>query len=1193
MKATCFFMNKAKNERFKNDYESSNLEAVDFGDFKMLMTERFKKYYSPGKFEKLTVDLFLDFIGEDSKVMDIGAHYGYYTLVASQKIKSGKIQALEPVAENFEILKKNIEINGIKNVEIHQLAASNETGEKILNVTEASDSSGFYEHPLVEILDRRKIKTVKLDDVFDGDKIDVIKMDTEGHEMQVLEGMEEIIRKSPDIKMFIEFNPSCLSNAKTDPTAFLEKISSLGFEIYFLDDNKEKIYFVKKRNLNKWNKIMDKSTHINILCAKSGSFFVKKILDSSKYRNKLADNVNSFFLRISEYGEKIMPATRIFSATKKKFKKITEKFGSDTNFKNNEVCNMDKKTNRAEYFSGNLNGLELSHKVAIVIPTFNQEDFTIRCFGSIEQNTKDYFIIWIDNGSDRNSKEKVKKFLDKNNITYELIQNQENLGFVKATNQGIKRAMELGADYVVLQNNDTEVYEGWLEKMIRVAESDPKIGMVGPLASPCNSWQSIDHIGKILEEFCDLPKYNNNPEEYSRLIGRKYEKQFSEVKNQLAFFCTLIKAEVVRSVGLLSEDFGIGFGDDDDYSIRAIKKGWKIYIAKDVFIFHNHRTTFKSIYTRGEINIMQKKNADIFKNKHQTYLANQKTGEKEFHEYIADNYLEKDDLVLDFKTGNKKEYKDIRLLLKSNNSKKRILLSVRHCFVRSAIRDFLKIAKSENYDLYIIDDSKREICKITPREDLWILLLKKMKFLNLLLIKKEHSSFVGFVSHSFKKGGSERSLVDMIDGLIKRKILCHVYIPAAGDLEEKIKKRPVSYTVIQYPWWAKSISTNIPEEKTREAITKARKTLLKNMVVINPDVVYTNSSVVNVGAIAAKRLSKPHIWHIREFGSKKHGLEFYQGFEKAAQFIYENSDKVLFNSQALKKHYEDFIKRDKSEVVYNYIDENNLLVTRKEELRYFKKKESLKMIMMGGVVRGKGQKDAVLAIKSLVENGIKNVELLIAGGVEPVYHKELCVIIEDNKLENYVKFSGYLDSPFEAVSESDLMVMCSQDEAFGRVTAEAILMKKPVIGARSGGTPELIQEGISGFLYEPENYEELAEKIKYFLEHKEKLEEFGLSGYNFATGKFNEEQYSGRVSRIIKELKERKKEEKNNLLTIQLIENFLKSRKKNQIIDPAWKKILRIKDLLRKALNVFFDDGPSTFFSYAWKFIKYGRNYFR
>ncbi len=160
---------------------------------------------------------------------------------------------------------------------------------------------------------------------------------------------------------------------------------------------------------------------------------------------------------------------------------------------------------------------------AIITPTFNNEDYTIRCFDSIRKNTKDYKIIWIDNGSKPESREKVKKFLDENNVPYELIQNQDNLGFVKATNQGMKRAMEFEADYIVLQNNDTEVYDGWLERMIEVAKSDPKIGLVGPITSPCRSWQSIEHIKKSVRGFEDLPKYDNSPQDYSKTIKEKYK----------------------------------------------------------------------------------------------------------------------------------------------------------------------------------------------------------------------------------------------------------------------------------------------------------------------------------------------------------------------------------------------------------------------------------------------------------------------------------------------------------------------------------------------------------------------------------------------------------------------------------------------------------------------------------------------
>jgi len=263
---------------------------------------------------------------------------------------------------------------------------------------------------------------------------------------------------------------------------------------------------------------------------------------------------------------------------------------------------------------------------AVITPTWNNEDYTIRCFGSIQKNTKDYKIIWIDNGSKKESREKVKRFLDENSVPYELIQNEENLGFIKATNQGMKRAMELEAEYVILQNNDTEIYEGWLERMIEVAESDENIGLVGPITSPCTTPQSIENLKNDRINFFDLPLYKNNPEEYAGIIKKKYKDQSIELKVQVAFFSTLIKKKLIDELGFLSEEFGVGFGDDDDYCIRAMKNGWKIFLAKDVFVFHNHRTTFKSIYSDEKIESMLLDNAAIFKKKHENFFSKCGTG---------------------------------------------------------------------------------------------------------------------------------------------------------------------------------------------------------------------------------------------------------------------------------------------------------------------------------------------------------------------------------------------------------------------------------------------------------------------------------------------------------------------------------------------------------------------------------------
>lgn len=188
--------------------------------------------------------------------------------------------------------------------------------------------------------------------------------------------------------------------------------------------------------------------------------------------------------------------------------------------------------------------------------------------------------------------------------------------------------MELGAKYIILQNNDTEVYEGWLDRIIEVAESDPRIGLVGPITSPCRSWQSINNIAKKIPALNNLPKYNNDPGEYARIIKEKYQNQSAEVSEPLAFFSTLIKPDTIEEIGILSEDYGIGFRDDDDYCTRAMNADWKTILALDVFIFHNHRTTFRSQFLENDIDKMIKENKLIFREK--CYNNKKREGKKSF-----------------------------------------------------------------------------------------------------------------------------------------------------------------------------------------------------------------------------------------------------------------------------------------------------------------------------------------------------------------------------------------------------------------------------------------------------------------------------------------------------------------------------------------------------------------------------------
>lgn len=221
----------------------------------------------------------------------------------------------------------------------------------------------------------------------------------------------------------------------------------------------------------------------------------------------------------------------------------------------------------------------------IVIPSWNMANYAINCLLSIKQHSQNYRVIFVDNGSDAAELEKVKAILE--TMPHLLIRNNENLGFIKATNQGIKAST---APYIVLMNNDTEAVPGWLQKLVGPLYLLNKTVLSGPLTTTPHSWQ-----GKY-------PKGRNG--------------YVIRTRGMLAFFCTMFKREVFEQVGLLDEAFGVGFGDDDDYCRRVLDFGYNMALVQDLVIPHHHRTTFKQLYSANTIVSLQDNAINHFYEKH-------------------------------------------------------------------------------------------------------------------------------------------------------------------------------------------------------------------------------------------------------------------------------------------------------------------------------------------------------------------------------------------------------------------------------------------------------------------------------------------------------------------------------------------------------------------------------------------------
>jgi FkbM family methyltransferase len=186
-----------------------------------------------GGFEANITALFSKLVHPGDTVLDVGANYGYYTMLAAIGVgPQGRVYAIEASPANFAFLKRNVFVNGLGSfVKIFEKAALNER--KLLELFFEKGYAGGpslftfrLDNPRCQ---RVAVEAVPIDDLIPEDKVDVIKIDVEGSEPLVLEGMTKLLARSPKVKILMEFGPPMIRNAKVDPAQFLRRIHELGF----------------------------------------------------------------------------------------------------------------------------------------------------------------------------------------------------------------------------------------------------------------------------------------------------------------------------------------------------------------------------------------------------------------------------------------------------------------------------------------------------------------------------------------------------------------------------------------------------------------------------------------------------------------------------------------------------------------------------------------------------------------------------------------------------------------------------------------------------------------------------------------------------------------------------------------------------------------------------------------------------
>ncbi|WP_414526889.1 glycosyltransferase [Nodularia chucula] len=228
-----------------------------------------------------------------------------------------------------------------------------------------------------------------------------------------------------------------------------------------------------------------------------------------------------------------------------------------------------------------------SLNVDVIICVHNALEDVKKCLESVVRySSMPYTIIIVNDGSQEETTQYLADFAHSQNVT--LIRNETAKGYTFAANQGLQKSK---GDYAILLNSDTIVTPNWLDRIVACGESDPKIGIVGPLSNTA-SWQSIPEITEN-GDWAENKLPSGMTVSYMGKLVADYSWRLYPRISFLNGFCLAIKRQTIASIGYFDEDtFGAGYGEENDYCLRAQKAGLQLAIADDTYIYHSQSRSY-------------------------------------------------------------------------------------------------------------------------------------------------------------------------------------------------------------------------------------------------------------------------------------------------------------------------------------------------------------------------------------------------------------------------------------------------------------------------------------------------------------------------------------------------------------------------------------------------------------------------
>lgn len=446
----------------------------------------------------------------------------------------------------------------------------------------------------------------------------------------------------------------------------------------------------------------------------------------------------------------------------------------------------------------------------------------------------------------------------------------------------------------------------------------------------------------------------------------------------------------------------------------------------------------------------------------------------------------------------------------------------------------LELLQNYGYISYGLDEINHSILPLTNR-----LNREKMNsiyessYYNIFCVKNELAFSVVLFSHSSGLTGAERTLLDIVNGLVSKGTVCNVVTPGDGPLNQRLIESGAGVLKIQErsndstQWWWATVPELFDEQfacRFRNQLMYVESELIPALRQFEPNIILSQTIVSPWGAFVANAMKKPFALSICEYGDLDHNLNFYFGFRSSMQALLDAASLVFSVTQDTLAHFldnlvyspEDF----KSCVLYRGVEIGQSVLEESRTRKPFTRANGRVVVTIFGTVReSKGQLDLVQAAKNIVKE-FSDVLFRIVGHfaqTQSPYSDLLRKYIGENGLSKNFELIEFTNDPYPLFIDTDVVVFCSPFEAIGRTLLEAALLGRPFIYPDSGGPKEIFEDRVHGLKYTPGNIQELSAKLREVLVDRNETYTRAAAAYEYVVERFSNAAFVENVFRSLKE----------------------------------------------------------------------------